>query len=101
MKKVISYINNNDLIKCAVAALIGIISFFIVYGKGYLNPTHDGWIMSGYDEGDIIEHYSGWIAYRNSDWGFPIGIAGDMAVPEGTYVSFMDSIPGILSMNDT
>lgn len=95
MKKVIRYINNNDLIKYAVAALIGIISFFIVYGKGYLNPTHDGWIMSGYDEGDIIEHYSGWIAYRNSDWGFPIGIAGDMAVPEGTYVSFMDSIPWV------
>lgn len=51
--------------------------------------------MAGYDESDIIQHYSGWLAFRNSEWSFPLGLAKDMAIEDGTYISFTDSIPWV------
>ncbi len=95
MKKANEFLNKYSFVKYVIAALVAVIAFLAVYGTGYLNPTNDKWIMSGYDETDIISHYSGWLAYRNSDWGFPVGIAADMAVPEGMYISFTDSIPWV------
>ena len=73
--------------------LIGLLTFIIIYGLTPLNVTNDSWIMAGYDEKDIIQHYSGWIAYRNSDRTFPLGMAMDMAWGDGTCISFTDSIP--------
>lgn len=78
-----------------LAALLGAAAFLIVYGQTPLHVTNDGWIMAGYDETDIIQHYSGWIAFRNSDWTFPLGLASDMACGEGTVISFTDSIPWV------
>ena len=51
--------------------------------------------MAGYDESDIIQHYSGWIAFRNSEWSFPLGLEKYMAIEDGTYISFTDSIPWV------
>lgn len=78
-----------------IAAFIGIIIFLILYGVTPLNPRNDSWIMAGYDESDIIQHYAGWVAYRNSDWQFPIGMADKMAVGVGTIISYTDSIPWV------
>lgn len=78
-----------------VGAIIGLISFYIIYGSIPLSPTNDSWIMAGYDESDIIQHYSGWLAFRNSEWSFPLGLAKDMAIEDGTYISFTDSIPWV------
>ncbi len=78
-----------------LAALLGAAAFLIVYGQTPLHVTNDAWIMAGYDETDIIQHYSGWVAFRNSDWAFPLGLASDMAYGEGTYISFTDSIPWV------
>lgn len=75
--------------------LIGLLTFIIIYGLTPLNVTNDSWIMAGYDEKDIIQHYSGWIAYRNSDRTFPLGMAMDMAWGDGTCISFTDSIPWV------
>lgn len=49
--------------------------------------------MAGYDESDIIQNYAGWVMFRNSDWSFPLGTASNMAVGDGTVISFTDSIP--------
>ncbi len=76
-----------------VAVILGIGAFLLIYGTTPLDVTNDAWIMAGYDETDIIQHYSGWLAFRNSDWTFPLGIASDMAVGEGTCISYTDSIP--------
>ena len=57
---------------------VGFIVFGIIYGFGPLNVTNDKWIMSGYDEHDINQHYAGWVAFRNSAWHFPIGLADGM-----------------------
>ena len=78
-----------------IAAFIGIGAFLLIYGMTPLDVTNDAWIMAGYDETDIIQHYSGWLAFRNSDWTFPLGIASDMAVGQGTCISYTDSIPWV------
>lgn len=71
--------------------IVGVIVFWIIYGFGPLNVTNDKWIMSGYDQLDINQHYAGWVAFRNSAWHFPIGLVDSMG--GGTYISFTDSIP--------
>lgn len=78
-----------------VCAVIGMVTFLIIYGLTPLNVTNDNWIFSGYDESDIVQHYAGWMAFRNSNWGFPIGMASDMAYGDGTIISFTDSIPWV------
>ena len=72
---------------------VGIIVFGIIYGYGPLIVTNDSWIMSGYDEPDINQHYAGWCAFMNSEWHFPLGLADSMG--GGTYISFTDSIPWV------
>lgn len=83
-------IKNNIYI---IPIMIGIISFLIIYGITPLEVTNDNWIMAEYDEHDIIQHYAGWLAFRNSDWTIPLGMADQMAVGTGTIISFTDSIP--------
>lgn len=78
-----------------LAAILGMAAFLIIYGQTPFHVTNDAWIMAGYDETDIIQHYSGWLAFRNSDWSFPLGLASDMACGEGTYISFTDSVPWV------
>ena len=85
----------SDFIKVFFAALVGIIAFLLIYGTTPINPTNDAWIMAGYDEYDICQHYCGWIAFRNSQWSFPLGLAKDMAIYDGTYISYTDSIPWV------
>ena len=78
-----------------VAAGIGFLIFLIIYGWTPLNVQNDAWIMAGYDEVDIKQHYAGWLAFRNSRWTFPLGMAENMAVGTGTIISFTDSIPWV------
>lgn len=77
------------------SALIGIAAFLLIYGVTSLDPGNDAWIMAGYDEGDIVQHYSGWLAYKNSPWKFPLGLADQMAVGTGSIISYTDSIPWV------
>jgi hypothetical protein len=94
LKKEIQYKSNTQLFSLLSIAL-GAIAFMIIYGITPLNVTNDSWIMAGYDENDILQHYAGWLAFRASDWDFPIGMANKMAVGDGTFISFTDSIPWI------
>lgn len=79
--------------KCICILMIGVAAFILIYGIKPLNVTNDSWILSGYDESDIIQHYSGWLAFRNSPWRFPLGLAENLAVGDGTYITYTDSIP--------
>lgn len=85
--------HDHVLAGAVLAGLLGVLAFLLLYGAAPLRVTNDAWIMAGYDETDIIQHYSGWLAFRNSDWSFPIGMASDMACGSGTCISFTDSIP--------
>lgn len=74
---------------------IGFLIFLLIYGWSPLDMQNDAWIMAGYDEVDIKQHYAGWLAFRKSDWAFPLGMAQNMAVGTGTIISFTDSIPWV------
>ena len=73
--------------------MIATIFFFIVYGVTPLDVTNDAWIMAGYDESDLTQHYAGWVLFRSADWSFPLGMIESMADGTGTMLTFTDSIP--------
>ena len=79
--------------KYFIYAAIGAAAFLLIYGTDALHVTFDGWILNGYVEEDIIQHYAGWMAFRASDWSFPVGLAGSLGYPDGVVISFTDSIP--------
>ena len=78
-----------------LGAAAGMVVFFLLYGTATLHPTYDAWILNGYDEWDIQQHYAGWVLFRNSHWAFPLGLADTIAAPDGTVISFTDSIPWV------
>lgn len=85
--------HNSNILLILPGIAVGFIVFGIIYGFGPLNVANDKWIMSGYDESDIIQHYAGWCLFRNSAWHFPLGLADNIG--GGTYISFTDSIPWV------
>lgn len=76
-----------------ICAGIGALAFVFLYGLDSLHVAFDQWILNGYVEEDIIQHYAGWMAFRDSPWGFPLGLAGNLGYPSGVVISFTDSIP--------
>ena len=42
-----------------LGAAAGMVVFFLLYGTSTLHPTYDAWILNGYDEWDIQQHYAG------------------------------------------
>lgn len=75
------------------AACIGAVIFLLIYGAEPLRVTGIGWTEIGYDIKDITQHQAGWMFYRNSPWTFPLCKALDLGYPEGTVISYTDSIP--------
>lgn len=78
-----------------IGALAGAAVFLLVYGTATLHPTWDGWILNGYDEWDVQQHYAGWVLFRNSHWAFPLGLADTIAAPDGTVITYTDSLPWV------
>ncbi len=74
-------------------ALIGALVFFLFHTVTSLNVTDDSWILRGYVERDIIQHYTGWLFYRDAPLGFPLGVAENLGYPFGGAIAFSDSIP--------
>ncbi|MBQ3394373.1 MAG: hypothetical protein IJG64_04380 [Oscillospiraceae bacterium] len=77
----------------AVGCLIGRLFFLAIYGFDVLVFTNDSFLVSGYIEKDIAQHYAGWLLYRYSPWQFPIGVGYNIDFPIGEAVTFTDSIP--------
>ncbi len=74
-------------------ALLGAAAFFLIFGARGLNVTDDSWIDSGYVDRDIVQHYAGWLFYRDAPVSFPFCMSGAMNYPYGASVLFTDSIP--------
>ena len=52
-------------VACALlGAAAGIAVFLMLYGTVTLDVANDGWILNGYDETDIQQHYAGWLLFR-------------------------------------
>lgn len=85
----------NRLILILCCALLGALAFLLVYGITPLQATNDAWLLGGYDEQDINQHYAGWLAFRNSPWAFPLGYTSALSTPDGVIISYTDSIPWV------
>ena len=78
-----------------LSALIGAAGFLIVNTSLPLSVTDDSYIMRGYVERDIIQHYTGWLLYRESHISFPFGVSRLIGYPSGGAVAFADSLPAV------
>lgn len=83
------------MLEIIMAALVGLIVFLVIWNTTSLNVKNDAWIMATYVEGDILQHYAGWIGFRNSPWAFPLGLASDIEYGQGTIITFTDSLPWV------
>ena len=78
LEKVIKFVKrHNVLFFTLIAALIGIITFIAIYGIEVINVENTSWLNLSEDKwlhsnGDLTQHYYGWVFFRNSDWSFPI-----------------------------
>jgi len=73
-----------------LCGLLGAAAFLVIYGPLTLDVTNDHWIMNAYVERDVIQHYAGWMAFRQSPWSWPLGLIPGFG---GTAITFTDSIP--------
>ena len=83
------------LLPALLGAAAGVAVFLWVYGTAPLHVSWDNWILRGYDELDVQQHYAGWLLFRNSHWTFPLGMADTVAMPDGTAISYTDSLPWV------
>ncbi len=83
-------INRYNIVFCA---LVGVAVFLLIYGVRPLDVTYDDWIFNGYVETDILQHYAGWLAYRNTGEIFPLTFTDYISFPYGDYASLADGIP--------
>lgn len=77
----------------AASGLLGILMFLAIFGLEPLRYTGIGWTQHGFGGHDITQHQIGWMFYRNSPWTFPLCKALFLGYPEGTSISYTDSIP--------
>lgn len=78
-----------------LGAAAGVAVFLWVYGTLPLQTGWDAWILTGYDEWDVQQHYAGWLLFRNAHWTLPLGMADTIALPAGTAISYTDSLPWV------
>ena len=83
------------LAAACTGAAVGIAIFLWLYGTVTLDVTNDRWILNGYDETDILQHYAGWTLFRNSHWALPPGYCDTLAIPDGTMIAYTDSVPWV------
>ena len=76
-----------------LGALLGAAVFLLVYGLSPLNVANDAFCRGGYIEKDIQQHYAGWLFYRSSALGWPLGVTQAVNAPQGVSVAYTDSIP--------
>ena len=72
---------------------MGMAVYFWLYGTAPLDVSWDDWIFYSYEDLDIQQHYAGWMLFRISDWKLPLGMANAIASPDGTLISYTDSLP--------
>ena len=85
-------IHKHLIIVCGIGGLIGAVFFLALFGWKVLEPTNVQWLLN---QGDLNQHYIGWLFFRNSDWSFPLGAIHSLAFPQGISLTFTDSIPAM------
>ena len=68
---------------------LGMLAFFLVIGPLPLNPSNISWIRGL----DPPTHYLGWVFFRQSPWGFPLGLNPNYGLEISSSIVYSDSIP--------
>lgn len=76
-----------------ICAALGALSFFALYGVRTLDVSNEVWLWAAVPEGDAVQNYAGWMAYRHSPWSFPLAYTNGVCWPDGTLITYMDSNP--------
>ena len=71
------------------AAAAGFAWFLQIGGGPTLDPRNFMWLMAG----DWLQHWLGWLFFRNDPWTFPLGRISSLLYPVGTNIGFTDSNP--------
>ena len=91
MRKIRNLIWENSHVILSV--LFALVLFRYEFGFAILRFTNDEWLFSGFFGADSVQHYAGWLFYRNSPWTWPLSLAKNMGYPNGVSIAFTDSIP--------
>lgn len=84
-------LKSDKYLLCVLGAIIGAVSFVLIYGVKILNPTYDAWIFN--QNGDMVQHQLGWMFFRNSDWSFPLGIIDGLSETDTVTCVVTDCLP--------
>ena len=71
-----------------LGALLGVAIFLLMYGTAPLNVANDAFCRGGYIEKDIQQHYAGWLFYKRSAIGWPLGVTDAVNYPGGVSVAY-------------
>lgn len=87
-------VSKNEFKLCVLwGALLGAISFILLYDIRVLNPFYLDWIYSQ-DGQDVLAAQLGWEFFRKAPWSFPVvGSYNTLNYPIGTSIVYTDSIP--------
>lgn len=77
----------------AAGLLLGLTVFLAVYGATALHVTSDAWLLNGYVETDLLQHYAGWLAIKNQGLGWPLTFTAGLNWPIGGAAALADCIP--------
>jgi len=84
-------INISHKTALVASGILGAVLFILVYGIDTLIFTNVDWIYNS--SNDIVQHYIGWVYYRNSDWAFPLGVFSGLTGDLNSSIVYTDSIP--------
>ncbi|MFY2563216.1 DUF6311 domain-containing protein [Corallococcus terminator] len=73
------------------AALVGLLAFLATFGPGALAPWRIGWLIRD----DFSQHLLGWLFFRETPLGFPLGATPNYLHPLGTSLGYTDSLPWV------
>lgn len=78
-----------DPVLLLLAALPGIALALWIYGPA-LDPRHVEWLL---EEGDSLQHFSGWDMFRRDEWRWPLGALPTLGSQVGASIVYTDSMP--------
>ncbi|MEG0110678.1 MAG: hypothetical protein RR675_06135, partial [Oscillospiraceae bacterium] len=70
----------------AYGALLGGVTFLLIYGFSSLDIFNINWVMNGHVEKDITCEYAGLLHFINSPWKWP-GVIENIGYPYGNSIA--------------
>ncbi|WP_439576617.1 DUF6311 domain-containing protein [Elioraea sp.] len=76
-----------------LAALIGCVVVWAVFGGHILPPTHTGWMLSGRIGPDPVQYWLGYTFFKRTGWTVPPGLNPGWGLEVSSSIFYADAIP--------